>query len=324
MRLLSCPALVKVAPNKQTASLIVKTLEPGSPPVIGNVWSMLQPSFKKHRKRAAWLVREGKKQKRKVSYGELEKAALTIAALLRSEGVGEGDVVGVTAPNGPECAAATLAGWKLGARVAPIHIGNSDAEIQAQVNAIQPKAMLGFNTIQLTDNQHLISLKADEAAVKAERDIEVPENPEAIALLLYTSGSTGKAKVVKLTHQNVGSNALAAVNELSANASDRFISLLPLSHAMGILGTVTFPLYVGARLVAPRMIAANEILATISEERISIVVAVPRLFRNIMLGLDRKFDEAGAGLRAYRKLLEKLPLSLRVKANALTIWALVS
>ena len=277
---------------------------------------MLQPSFKKHRKRVAWLVREGKKQKRKVTYDELDKAALTIAALLRSEGVGEGDVVGVTAPNGPEWTVATLAGWKLGAKVAPIHIGNSDAEIQAQVDAIQPKAMLGLNTIQLTDNQHLISLQADKKAVKAERAIAAPDNPEGIALLLYTSGSTGNPKVVKLTHQNVGSNALAAINELTAHASDRFISLLPLSHAMGILGTVTFPLYVGARLVAPRMIAANEILATISEERISIVVAVPRLFRNIMLGLDRKFNEAGAGLRTYRKILEKLPMSLRVKANA--------
>ena len=294
----------------------MKALDPSTPPQIGNIWTFLAPSFKKHRKKTAWLLREGKKKKRRVSYGELEQAALTIAALLREEGVVSGDVVGVTAPNGPEWTAATLAAWKLGARVAPIHIGNSDAEIKAQVEAIQPKAMLGFNTIQLTDNQHLISLVPDPDAVKAERAIEVPQDPEAVALLLYTSGSTGNPKVVKLTHQNLGANALAAINELAANSSDRFISLLPLSHAMGILGTVTFPLAVGARLVAPRMIAANEILATITEEHISIVVAVPRLFRNIMLGLDKKFNQAGPALRAYRRLLEKLPLSLRVRANA--------
>ncbi|MCP4009354.1 MAG: AMP-binding protein, partial [Proteobacteria bacterium] len=145
--------------------------DPANVPQIDNLWSFIAPSFKKHKKKIAWLVREGKKEKRKVSYNDLEKAALTIAALLRAEGVGVGDTVGVTAPNGPEWTAATLAGWKVGAMVAPIHIGNSEAEIKAQVEAIKPKAMLGFNTIQLTDNQHLISLAADEDAVRAEREI---------------------------------------------------------------------------------------------------------------------------------------------------------
>lgn len=291
-------------------------IDPNNIPIIDNLWSFIAPSFARHKKKTAWLVREGKKNKRKVSYGDLEKAALTIAALLREEGVGEGEIVGVTAPNGPEWTAAALAAWKVGAMVAPIHLGNSDAEIKAQVEAIKPKAMLGFNTIQLTDNQHLISLDVDADAVKAERKIPAPANSQAVALLIYTSGSTGNPKIVKLSHQNLGCNALSAINELSADSSDRFISLLPLSHAMGITATMIFPLYVGARIVVPRVIAASEILATISEEKISIVVAVPRLFRNIMLGLDKKFSEGGGGLRAFRALLEALPMSLRVRANA--------
>jgi long-chain acyl-CoA synthetase len=294
----------------------VKHLDPANIPTIDNLWTFIAPSFKKYNKKAAWLVREGKNQKRKISYGDLDKASLTIAALLRSEGIGEGDTVGVTAPNGPEWSAATLAAWKVGAMVAPIHIGNSDAEIKEQVEAINPKAMLGFNTIQLTDNQHLISLEVDREAVKAERKIPALADPQAVALRIYTSGSTGNPKVVRLSHQNLGSNALSALNELSADSSDRFISLLPLSHAMGILATMIFPLHVGARIVVPRVIAASEILATIAEEKITIVVAVPRLFRNIMLGLDKKFSEAGVGLQAYRKLLEKLPMWLRVRANA--------
>ncbi len=293
----------------------MNSIDPTTPPQIDNLWSFMEPSFRRNKKKVAWLVREGKKQKRRVTYSDLEKAALTIAALLRAEGVGKGDVVGVTAPNGPEWSAATLAAWKVGAMVAPIHIGNSDAEIKAQVEAIEPKAMLGFNTIQLTDNQHLISLAIDKDAVEAERAIAAPADSEAVALLIYTSGSTGNPKVVKLSHQNLGTNALAAINELAADSSDRFISLLPLSHAMGILATMIFPLYVGARVVVPRVIAASEILATISEEQVSIVVAVPRLFRNIMLGLDKKFSESG-GMRAYRKLLENLPMSLRVRVNA--------
>ncbi len=293
----------------------MKTATPESIPKVDNLWTFVAPSFKKYKNKTAWLVREGKKDKRKVSYGELEKAALTIAATLRSDGIKAGDVVGVTAPNGPEWCAATLAAWKLGAKVAPIHIGNSEAEIKAQVEAIKPKAMLGFNSTQLTDNQHLISLDADPVAVKAERMIDAPADAGAEALSIYTSGSTGNPKVVRLSHQNIGCNVMQAYHMLKIDSSDRFISLLPLSHAMGITATFVFPLRYGARSVVPRVIAATEILATIAEEHVSMVIAVPRLFRNIMLGLDKKFSASG-GLRAYRKLLEKMPLSLRQKLNA--------
>ena len=294
----------------------MNTTTAATPPDIGNLWNFIAPAFKKHRKKTAWLVREGRKQKRKITYGDLEKAALTTAARLRADGVGVGDVVGVTAPNGPEWSAAALAAWKIGAKVAPIHIGNSDAEIKSQVDAIQPKAMMGFNTTQLTDNQHIITMDADKAAIEAERAIEVPADSGAEALLIYTSGSTGKPKVVRLSHQNLGTNALAALNQLDVEATDRFISLLPMSHAMGILATMILPLSRGAMIAVPRVIAASEILATISEERVSVVVAVPRLFRNIMLGLEKKFEKAGAGLRAYCAILGKLPMSLRTLLNA--------
>ncbi len=285
-------------------------------PVVDNLWSMLAPSFKKHRKRTAWICREGKKDKRGIKYGELEKAAMTTAALLRSEGVGQGDTVGVIAPNGPEWTVAALATWKLGAKLAPIHIGNSDAEIDAQVTAIKPKAMLGYKARQLTDNQHLISLDADMDAVHVEREIEPPTKAGDEALSIYTSGSTGSPKIVRLSHQNLASNAFQALDLLEIDTSDRFISLLPLSHAMGLMATIIFPMYRGATLVAPRVIAANEILATISEENITFIVAVPRLFRNIMLGMDKKFNDAGKGLQVYRKLLEKMPIMLRRKLNA--------
>ncbi|MFT5259645.1 MAG: long-chain acyl-CoA synthetase [Saprospiraceae bacterium] len=285
-------------------------------PVVENLWSFIAPSLKKNRKRTAWICREGKEDKRVVKYGELEKAALTTAALLRSEGVKQGDTVGVTAPNGPEWCVAALAAWKLGAKLAPIHIGNSPSEIASQVLAIKPDAMLGFNTAQLTDNQHLISLEFDTAAVEAERAISAPNGANEEALSIYTSGSTGTPKVVKLSHQNMGINVYQALDQLTIDTSDRFISLLPLSHAMGITATMLFPLYMGAKIVTPRVIAAAEILATITEENITFVVAVPRLFRNIMLGLDKKFNSAGKGLQIYRRLLERVPLKLRTKLNA--------
>ncbi len=66
-------------------------------PEIENIWTFIAPSLKKNRKRTAWVCREGKNDKREIKYGELEKAALTTAAILRAEGIKAGDTIGVGA-----------------------------------------------------------------------------------------------------------------------------------------------------------------------------------------------------------------------------------
>ena len=46
------------------------------------------------------------------------------------------------------------------------------------------------------------------------------------------------------------------------------------------------------------------------------VIAVPRLYRNVMLGLEKKFGEGGTALAAYRALLKMAPVPLRRRINA--------
>ena len=62
--------------------------------------------------------------------------------------------------------------------------------------------------------------------------------------------------------------------------------------------------------------AANEILETLEQENISVLIAVPRLFRNIMNGLDKKFNAASGGLKLYLSLIRKSPMFLRKRLNA--------
>ena len=100
-----------------------------------NLWSLVEPSLKKHRDQTVWICRE-KNTKRTVSYKQLYKATLTIANKLRGMGIGHNDTVGISAPNGPEWTVAALACWKLGANVAPVHIGNSDHDIEMQLKAV--------------------------------------------------------------------------------------------------------------------------------------------------------------------------------------------
>lgn len=69
-----------------------------------------------------------------------------------------------------------------------------------------------------------------------------------LALLLCTSGSTGSAKVVRLSHRNVQSNAEAIAAYLDIRAGDRAATSLPMHYCYG-LSVVNSHLVRGAGLV---------------------------------------------------------------------------
>ncbi|MDU0315609.1 non-ribosomal peptide synthetase [Phycicoccus sp. M110.8] len=69
-----------------------------------------------------------------------------------------------------------------------------------------------------------------------------------LALLLPTSGSTGSPKLVRLSHENLDSNALAIAEALRTRPGDRAATTLPLHYCYG-LSVAHSHLAVGASLV---------------------------------------------------------------------------
>jgi acyl-coenzyme A synthetase/AMP-(fatty) acid ligase len=74
-----------------------------------------------------------------------------------------------------------------------------------------------------------------------------PDLHEDLALLLSTSGSTGSGKYVRLSHQNVWSNAKAIADYLTLTVDDLPITTLPPSYSYG-LSIIHSHLWVGAGL----------------------------------------------------------------------------
>lgn len=281
-----------------------------------DIWKFLAPSLQKYADNVAWKQRLSKGEERSVTYAEILVAVERLAGVLRSRGVGIGDVVGVMAPNGPEWSVAALAVWRLGAIVAPVHVGNSDDDIDTQLEAVKPKVLCLHGADDRFNNTQMIDLTApagtgEAAPVVDNVDIEY----ESEAVRIYTSGSTGTPKMVRLSHENLVSNTEASCRVIELGPEDVFLQLLPMSHTMGLTGGLMLACVNGAKLVVPRVIAANEIIAALSEENVSLMVAVPRLFRNIMHGLEKRFSESSAPLRAYIWVLRHIPLSLRDKIN---------
>ncbi len=281
---------------------------------MNNLWQFVEPSLQKFRDNPAWIIRGA--QKRTITYHELYQATLSQAHALRKSGIQPGDTVGITAPNGPEFCVAALATWKLGATIAPIHQNYTEQEIASQIAALQPKIVLVHETKIEFDHSLQITLNTQSEPASTESVDSTNIDGKQIAIRLYTSGSTGTPKIVRLSHNNIMSNVLAALHIRQFNEQDRFISLLPLSHAMGLTATFVLPMYSGSCCVTPRAIAAKEIIDTLNEEGISVLIAVPRLFRNIMHGLESKFNAGSALLRGFIWLIRHVPLSIRTIINA--------
>ena len=152
-----------------------------------------------------------------------------MADKLPSLGAGAGDRVGILSENGPEWGASAFATWKLGAVVAPLHAGNSDEELQIMEQALSPKVILYHGSDRGLRNTVAIELQTEPGG---DRDPSSLPTAQDEAVCLYTSGSTGTPKMVRLSHNNIMSNVMAGtVIDLDISADDRFLSLLPSSHA---------------------------------------------------------------------------------------------
>lgn len=278
-----------------------------------NLWTLVNTALNKYPSNTAWIRRLPKGHKETFTYAQVQASARVLANRLQEMGVGAGDHVGILADNGPEWGAAAFAVWKIGAVVAPLHVGNSDEELKIMEQALAPKVILYKGEQRGLPNTVEINL-AEGPPEKEEAAVDV--DPASEAVRIYTSGSTGRPKLVRLSHANIVSNVLAAAElDLDLDEHDRFLSLLPTSHAFGLSFDMLLPIHCGACMVLPRVLAANEVLAALAEEKITLMVAVPRLFRNVMHGMEKKFQHAGPVMRSYIRVVRCSPQWLRRVLN---------
>ena len=118
--------------------------------------------------------------------------------------------------------------------------------------------------------------------------------------IIFTSGTTAEPKGVVITHGNVLSNTAPLETEIRKYLKYerwvhpvRFLNLLPLSHVFGqFLGMFLPPLMAGT-VIFQSELAPSEVLQTIRRERVSVLVAVPRMLQSLKEKLERDEDDAG-------------------------------
>ncbi len=120
--------------------------------------------------------------------------------------------------------------------------------------------------------------------------------PDDLATLIYTSGTTGEPKGVMLSHGNITSNVVAALQALSVDANDEYLSFLPLCHIFErMVGHYTM-LQAGA--VISYSAGFDSVARELPEVRPTVVASVPRLYEKIYIGVIDAATRKGGISRA--------------------------
>jgi long-chain acyl-CoA synthetase len=117
------------------------------------------------------------------------------------------------------------------------------------------------------------------------------------AAILYTSGTTGKPKGVLLTHGNLISNVHATDHHTKMDVSDRLICYLPLFHCFGQNFIMNASVNVGATLVLHERFQPDEILDSISSNKVTMFFGVPTVYARFLMLL--KTEEPLRTVRYY-------------------------
>jgi long-chain acyl-CoA synthetase len=111
-----------------------------------------------------------------------------------------------------------------------------------------------------------------------------------LATIIYTSGTTGEPKGVMLTHENFAANIREITNGLPIRATDRALSVLPLSH---IFERACFYSLCCNGCSIYYSASFEHLAAHLQEVKPTIMTAVPRLFEQVYHKIVKKGMAAG-------------------------------
>lgn len=232
----------------------------------------------------------------RLSYGELNSRCERMARLW-SEGLAlhKGERIGILAHNSIENVCAFFAAGKTGVIIVPLNARQTAHELSYVVHDSGLGALLyetQFAEVARELQQARPEMKlqpldgpAWDAAINAASAApfrNVACEPEDVYCLLYTSGTTGRPKGVMIPHRMVAWNACNTAISWQMRDNDVIPIFTPMYHAGGLTVFLTAGMLLGCTMVLHRKFDASEVWQTIARERVTVLMAVPTIFKMMM------------------------------------------
>ncbi len=261
------------------------------------------------------------------SYRQLYEASRQIAFVLWEHGYRKGDRVILFAENQPEWGVAYLAAVQIGVVVVPIDPQTAEDEIFALANYTEAKAILTSETCVARLHKAQIKPNAEaespvfldinrfcqpfgdgqtQTSAPANSELpSVPDNfpevhidPDTIASIIFTMGTTVDPRGAMLSHRGFIANVVAVSQALPPEDTDRFLSVLPLYHALGFCCNFLMSIYAGTTVTYTNSLRPTTILATMRETETTVLIGVPRLFQLLYDAIKRYVVQSPEAMEA--------------------------
>ncbi len=245
---------------------------------------LLAPSLARAADRIAIRSRGGK-----LSYRELDNQSRQLALLLKSQGIGPGDLIGIALPRSPAMVVALLGVLRSGAGYVPLDSAFPTDRLQFMLNDSRVKACFCDELLESTVARSCPPLIWNEIQTKfssldPQQWKDPAQDPSSIAYVIYTSGSTGQPKGVMIGHRSVVNFLLSMQQKPGIESTDSVLAITTLSFDIAAL-ELLLPLLAGASLYLTSADEAKDgqlLGQLLEQENISIVQATPSYFRLLL------------------------------------------
>ena len=214
-----------------------------------------------------------------VTYAQLVATVDSLASHVRAAGIGPGQVVTVSLPNGTLNVFAMLALARIGA----ISVGTLKqvpsgllADYVRRLRCVAACHSKAGGAIE-----GLPSLVIEDTWFRTPaRGVTLPSPGRSgsdVWRLLFSSGTTGRPKVVPWTHASTLARMLSHAHSWSTKASDRLLTTMIMSAGLPLAACLT-QLSSGASIVFPESADATNIFEAVERFRVTHLVSSPFLF----------------------------------------------
>src|ERR1700677_2988781 len=235
------------------------------------------------------------------TYAQTAAEANRVARELEHRGIGKGDAALLWAENSPEWVAVFFGCVLRGAVVVPIDHG-STPEFVARV-AQECAAKVMFRSGGVAESATPVPVIALDALLEITKQCDSsPYDGPALSRqdtleIIFTSGTTAEPRGVVICHGNVLANIEPVERENQKYLSYerlfhplRFLNLLPLSHVFGQVRGLFIPPFLAGTVVFIDSLKPSGLIDVIRDERISVLVAVPRFIESLQREILRQME----------------------------------
>lgn len=225
--------------------------------------------------------------------------------------------VGIFSENRPGWIYSFYSAWNNNALVVPVDFMSTVSEVAYILNDCRPEVvfvskdkkadlLLALAKVNYEPKVLVIDEYEDASSDHFTVFPVIEPDSQKTAVIIYTSGTTGSPKGVMLSFANLLANIKAVSEDVKIyGPNDTVLLLLPMHHIFPLLGTMIITLYSGATIAMSPSMASEDIIKTLQDNKVTLLIGVPRLFSAIRKGIKDKINKSKVASALF-SLAEKL------------------